>query len=379
MPAATPTPVPLPIWLWFEYANNTPARYIQLNLQALQRHAPASHFTIHLVNRSIIAAHVPDLPDAFWKLPTRVAFSDAGRLALLATRGGIYLDADFLVLRSLVPVADLLQRFDIVGYPFSPPHGVAETSAACALSGRLSANFLAARPNATLFRVAWDTFRSMLARKCRKGRLRKIFVCCRDSDTGELLPKCRVPHATTDLMISRIRAGVMRQSPAARRLGGEAVNASMHCFGGPEDLTTPRLNPVEGVGRSLTSVLAIPLKDLRLCYGKWRLLGRLLGCESCSPGSTQVCCHRDGDDLECRSRGPGRGRVRATGFYAHSRLAYHLFDSFQRHTFLAQKRIEWSNLTVAPLYRRALGLPEDLRSRRSGVVRSGGGGTSNQA
>ena len=89
-----------PVWVWYEY-KNAPDRYIQLNLQALRRQAPASHFNIILVNRSNIASYVPDLPDAFWRLPKPVAFSDAGRLALLATHGGIYLDADFLVLRSL--------------------------------------------------------------------------------------------------------------------------------------------------------------------------------------------------------------------------------------------------------------------------------------
>ena len=112
-----------PVWVWYEY-KNAPDRYIQLNLQALRRQAPASHFNIILVNRSNIASYVPDLPDAFWRLPKPVAFSDAGRLALLATHGGIYLDADFLVLRSLVPIAELLRRVDVVGYPFSPPHGM---------------------------------------------------------------------------------------------------------------------------------------------------------------------------------------------------------------------------------------------------------------
>ena len=88
----------IPVWVWYEYPDNFPPRYIRLNLQALQRNAPATHFNIIYVNHSTIGSHVPDLPDAFWRLPTRVAFSDAGRLGLLATHGGIYVDADFLVL-----------------------------------------------------------------------------------------------------------------------------------------------------------------------------------------------------------------------------------------------------------------------------------------
>ena len=95
MLAAEPTR-PVPVWLWFEYSR-APPRYIQLNIQALRRQAPWPLFRIEFVNRSTIAQHVPDLPAEFWRLPTRVAYSDAGRLALLAHHGGIYLDADFLV------------------------------------------------------------------------------------------------------------------------------------------------------------------------------------------------------------------------------------------------------------------------------------------
>ena len=359
---------PMPVWVWYEYPNDSPSRYIQLNLQALKRHSPPSHFKLIFVNRSTIALHVPDLPDAFWRLPTRVAFSDAGRLALLATHGGIYLDADFLVLRSLVLVADLLQRVDVVGYPFSPPHGVAESSAKCAHSGRLSANFLASRPNASLFRQAWDTFRGLLPRRCSGSRLRKVFICCRDPASNEPLEKCRVPHATTDLMMSRVRHRIWPElppasSPAAAAVVDNVTRAKVYCFGGSDDLTTPRLQSTGSDGKfngkALHEVLGIPVKSLRLCYGKWRLLGRALGCQTCVDNNRLVCCRRDGDDLVCHSQTSGRGEARAAGFYARTRLAYHLFDSFQRDAFKLQKTIEWSNLTVAPLYRRALGLSND--------------------
>ena len=377
-----PLTLPMPIWVWYEYAS-TPARYIQLNLQALHRNAPPSHFRIFYVNRSTIGEHVPDLPAAFWRLPTPVALSDAGRLALLATRGGIYLDADFLVLRSLLPVAELLTRVDVVGYPFSPPHGVAESSARCATTGRLSANFLAARPNASYFRMAWDTFRSLLPRRCSVARQRKIFICCHDARTNQPLGKCRVPHATTDLMLSRVRHRIWPDAapvpvpvvpvpmpvrvsvpvptpmPVTANASTAAVRtAAVHCLGGLEDLTTPRLVPTGSGGErlsvSLSSVLDLSTTSLRLCYGKWRLLGRVLGCQDC--GEAIVCCRRDGADLVCRNRRANRAEGRAVGFYAPSRLAYHLFDSFQKDAFASRGQIEWSNLTVAPLYRRALGL-----------------------
>ena len=349
-------PAPWPVWIWYEYAKS-PDQYIQLNLKALRRHAPTSHFKIIFVNRSNIASYVPDLPDAFWRLPTPVAFSDAGRLGLLATHGGLYLDADFLVLRSLVPVAELLQRVDVVGYPFSPPHGNAESAAKCATTGRLSANFLAARPNSSLFRRSWDALREKLPRKCSAGRKSLIYICCRDASTNKPLESCHVPHATTDLMMSRVRHQIWPHSTLSN---GSAPISTVYCYGDREDLTTPRLIPAAGAGKQqLQTVLGVPLKVLRLCYGKWRLLGRSLGCQQCMDDRYTVCCRRESDDLVCKSNVPGRGEGRAAGFYARSRLAYHLFDSFQRHAFQSRDHIEWSNLTAAPLYRRALGLSNE--------------------
>ena len=365
---------PLPVWVWHDYNTSGPPRYVQLNLQALRRHTPASHFILHFVNRTNIAQHVPDLPEAFWRLPNHVAYSDAARLALLATHGGLYLDTDFLVLRSLEPIVDLLQSVEVVGYPVSPPHGVALSSAACASSGQLSSNFLAARPNTTMFRRAWALFRQLLPRRCARTRARKVYICCRDAHTDAPLAQCRVPHATTDLMLNRagkILPDVVGSNGTAISITGggalhRASNTTVHCLGGDDDLTTPRLR-AHDKGRGIDSdtalptVLGTPLLGTRLCYGKWRLLSRAIGCEVCPIPPAEryrVCCARNGDDLVCHNQYQQRSNLvaRSTGFYGRTRLAYHLFDSFQRKEFLLRDEIEWSNLTVAPLYRRALGL-----------------------
>lgn len=350
-----PLTVPVPVWLWYEYSS-APARYIQLNIQALRRHAPASHFDIRLVNRSNIGLQVPDLPLAFWNLPTHVAFSDAGRLALLAHKGGIYLDADFLVTQSLMPVHNMLKTADLVGYPKSPVHGVSQSAEECEKSGEISANFIAARPNTTLFRNAWHLFRTALQRMCRSSIKRKIYICCLDK-AGQLLPKCRVPHALTDLMLTRAR--LLEWPP--RSMQGRR-NATLRCLSGHQDLTPPRLVPMTTDGRTertLSKVLSVSSPVLlKNAFGKWRLLARSLGCEHID-NQTVVCCRRDGDDLVCRGRDVRHGEARSVSFYARSHLAYHLFDSFQKADFLQHGHIEWSNLTVAPLYRRALGLSEE--------------------
>ena len=89
------------------------------------------------------------------------------------------------------------------------------------------------------------------------------------------------------------------------------------------------------------------------------------GCRTCvnptytsstaAAAAAQICCSRFGEHdqhLECRN---GRGgRALALKFFI--RPAYHLFESINGATFAAVGKIEESNLTVAPLYRRALGL-----------------------
>ena len=225
-----------------------------------------------------------------------------------------------------------------------------------------------ARPNTSLFRLSWDRFRSLLPRPCSASRARKIYICCRNARTNAPLDVCRVPHALTDLMMSRVRSEIFLRSECAdgrcqvfgdsRLVGvnGRGTRPSVYCFAGKDDLTTPRLLPPDGNSASLHRVLGIRSAALRICYGKWRLLGRPLGCEPCETKGSPVCCRRDGSDLVCRAGRHKHGEARAAGFYAPTRLAYHLFDSFQAGAFKRWQLIERSNLTVAPLYRRALGI-----------------------
>lgn len=165
-----------------------------------------------------------------------------------------------------------------------------------------------------------------------------------------MLSKCRVPHATTDLMMARVR--ITQGWPRLISPAG-----SLYCLSGTEDLTPPRLVPT---GRQILSKV-LNLKDslLKSTFGKWRLLARSLGCEFVA-NATTVCCWRDVDDLVCKGANAMLGEeARAYGFYSRSHVAYHLFDSFQKREFRLVQQIEWSNLTVAPLYRRALGLTSE--------------------
>jgi hypothetical protein len=93
----------IPIWVWLSYPGGVPPRWIQLNMRALARHADPAHFDVVLLNTSTLGRWLP-LPPEFGRLKHAVAASDVARLGLLATYGGLYLDADVLVSAPLTPL-----------------------------------------------------------------------------------------------------------------------------------------------------------------------------------------------------------------------------------------------------------------------------------
>ncbi len=78
------------------------------------RHA-AGAFDVAVVNASTAPLSVFPLPSYFSALPINHQ-GDFGSMALLAEHGGLYLDADVLVLHPLRPLLALLERTEFVGY-----------------------------------------------------------------------------------------------------------------------------------------------------------------------------------------------------------------------------------------------------------------------
>lgn len=54
--------------LWWEYGQGVPG-FIELNLRALERNAPAPYFEIRKINKEMIKTLVPDMPEEFDRLP----------------------------------------------------------------------------------------------------------------------------------------------------------------------------------------------------------------------------------------------------------------------------------------------------------------------
>ena len=145
----------------------------QINLRALRAYAQPKHFNINILNSSSVHQFLPDLPPEFARLQSRVASSDVARLALLARYGGLYLDADFLVTRSLVPILDSFASSDVVAYP---TRNICGSKVITSYEG-ISSNFLLARPRTTLFMQAWPELLLLLPRQCMRGQ-GKHYICC---------------------------------------------------------------------------------------------------------------------------------------------------------------------------------------------------------
>ena len=163
---------PLPLWVWIEY--KIIPRYIRLNLLAMEAHAKGA-FEINLLNRSTLSRHL-SLPAEFERIPYAVAASDFARIGLLANRGGLYMDADILVARPLTIVRDLLAKYEVISYSDARMSEEEESAQSAGCMRGFSPNFVAARPNSTLWRQGWNSLLSQLKRRCGGATRHKI--CC---------------------------------------------------------------------------------------------------------------------------------------------------------------------------------------------------------
>ena len=68
-------------------------------------------YTINVINHDNVKSYVPDLPECFYSLlPAHQA--DFVRVSVLCERGGIWMDADTIVMGSLDPLFDILKTKD---------------------------------------------------------------------------------------------------------------------------------------------------------------------------------------------------------------------------------------------------------------------------
>ena len=253
----------LPLWLWHEYPEGVPS-YIEFNLRALRQHA-VPHFKVHVLNSvKFLRLAGTFVPKEFQFLPYAAARADVARTLLLAKYGGLWIDADFLVMKPLRAVWEQLARHELVSYTVD--------GQGCS-DGVFSLNFVgAARGNTSYWNACWAAELDLLHRSCTKRR-------------------CHMPWGSTG---ARIWHTVGRQSAARGQL-------DISCFQGSTSLA-----PVVQ-GRARISVLDVQTTPL------------------CGYGGTiaNMCCSKQGLHLRCVNHRNQTGQ----SLHFFDRLAYHLFES----------------------------------------------------
>eukprot|EP00040_Diaphanoeca_grandis_P035158 m.220460 g.220460 ORF g.220460 m.220460 type:complete len:1111 (-) comp33315_c5_seq2:107-3439(-) len=309
----------IPIWIWMDYntATGVPP-YIELNLRSMLHNAPADMFEIHLVTHDMLKVLIPDMPKEFAQIDYAAAVSDLIRTALLAHYGGLYMDTDFLVRESLVPLVEKLKESDVVSYVVTgqPCH-----------KGIFSSNFLLGRKGNPLSVDSWAMIKQKLASRCN-ATTEKQGVCCY---TPEGKPrKCNVPWAGI---------GERTSHPISRQLIIDQ-KYKLYCYAHLESFVPDT-------------------EKMRDAPKEAKLNMYLLSWINLDDG----VCRKDGRDLRC---------VYASGHTSNStdyfnRRAYHMFATIsatKEVKALTADEIIKGNWAVSYLYRDALGIGtrEDAQS-----------------
>jgi len=315
-----PLPNLMPLWVWCHYLPYPP-RFITLNLKLLRWYA-RDVFELREVNVSSIARWLPDLPRTFWELPHQIAFSDVARAALLFRYGGLWVDADFVVVRSLSPFAERLRAgFRLVAY---------EVDGQKCGKGSLSQNFMASHRNTTYWRTVWQQTERELARRCPGG----------GGVQGRQLGEASSRRCSG----GKYDWGPLLRHPIARKLARDHALDPIFCFSGMESLA-PSVS--RGGASARVKLFDVPISRL------------------CTPSLRVGCCEPSGDDLICHSKSPPTNSAVCPRFFG--RMAYHLFESIHGSKLASERRIEDAGLVASLLYSRALASME-ARDRGASAV-----------
>lgn len=158
--------------------------YARLNVESWRRHTRELCEEPILVNSKNVMKWIPDMPKEFFRFPYHAATSDLIRYGLLYHHGGIYMDADFIVLKDLTPVIQRLDDHDLISY-------ATNSNAGGVCSDSFSSNFIAGRKGSIFMKKMWDKQKAMITKHCPLSDKTKEIVCCFDDPKVE----CHVPFA----------------------------------------------------------------------------------------------------------------------------------------------------------------------------------------
>lgn len=112
-----------PLWLYHELAPHQWKRpeHLNLCLETVRKHCGRS-FRVLPLTRYNIYKYVPDLRKDLWHTCTHRQRMDWMKWELLSRYGGLFLDADVLVVRDLTPYTHKLLDHDFVAFGSQPTH-----------------------------------------------------------------------------------------------------------------------------------------------------------------------------------------------------------------------------------------------------------------
>jgi hypothetical protein len=141
--------VPRNIWVYWQNINRTTyPTIIKLCLDTIKKHL-GSKYNLIILNENTIKKYLPDIRDDFDNLMVAQKV-DYYRIALLYKYGGIWLDADIIVMKDLAPIFEKLDEgYDFVGFGC--------TGNQCSNGYFRPSNWvLGARPNSVLMKTVLD-------------------------------------------------------------------------------------------------------------------------------------------------------------------------------------------------------------------------------
>jgi len=343
--------------------------WVEMNVETWLAHSPPGTEVIK-VNHSNIKYIVPDCPKEFDRFPYAAAKSDFVRASVLYHHGGLYMDADFIVLGDLGQVWYKLEHgYDMVTYSDGGGQSGECTVGHPTSRNGFSSNFIAGNKHNPFHATWWENMKHKLTRLCGEGEFAAEKVCCHEAfaKKPEKRP-CHVPWGhlewlkqpkyDADLDVLRLdptqkhdknkKGGAADRSPEDLRKASDAVAAGnkkakqlpdetkMFCFRGNEGMA-PHLNGeiywqpwIESARTTNLTVKDASQYDVRF-----------------------DCLETKDGDLNCKAGNWGRNTRNFPNFFG--RIAYHLFFSTRRSQVESKKEIAEKSWLLSAMYRKSLG------------------------
>lgn len=337
------------IWAFYEYPGQ-PGPWVQLAMQTWRKHAP--DWEIKLVNNSNLKEYVPDLPDEFFRFPYTAAKSDVVRASVLYHHGGVYMDTDFMLMRDLSPVEELLKTSDIVGYRSVDLQALPENGC----GDDFSSNFMAANAKNKFSETWWSNLKLKLTRVCGPQEFHFEKVCCHEEGNPEKEKDvCHIPWAelehiklpSKDHDLQRIPIDPTQQKehnitklflePGADPAFQLPEGTVMKCMAGPEGLA-PHINgEVYWQRWDREKQVTLPMEKETKTYDK-----------------RFACREGENNDLVCTAGNWGSNDRVLPNFF--NRVAYHLFFSTRAVEVKSVEEALESDWLLSEMMRRSLGL-----------------------